>query len=201
MPLALDQLTPKKAAEFWNHGYGGTPGAMVDQLALGGVTPNTNGMLYQCDLTGADGGSAILTLTGTIHDRFAIAPGGTSGPAAQTFDVWVEVEDQDGAFYVLGTVPTIGTPVIAVTTGTLLDGRFADGRFGASNATQQMQAGGKPKILVRTNTSGVLAFSVTRYGIDDNVATSSAAALKLIAHGEWALAPYNRRGLIWSDFD
>ena len=193
MPLNLANVTPVKAAEMFNSGASGAPLEIGDQLILGGLTPNTNGCVYYPTFTLSDGGPGIAEVACVIKDRFNLAPGATSGPAAQQFDVWFEIEKKDGAYYQLGAA---GTPV-----GTILDSTFADGRFGSTlnpNSPNML-----PKIKLRTTTAGAASIKISRFNIGGTAATGTLTAgdLVVIAYGPWSFGGLHRFGCLPVDFD
>lgn len=198
MPLPIDLITPVKAAESFNYGSAG-PLAMADALLpVPGTTPNTNGPVFWPDITSANGADGYATITVTIRDIMKLAPGATGGPAAQTFDCWVELVKNTTAnqFY----FSNVGT-------GTLLDSTYADGRFISSgNPTSTGKT--MPKIKARTSTGGVFTVRLNRATVtaaadaaDTTTADATAGTVGVIVYGDWSFAPIHRFGAYITDFD
>jgi hypothetical protein len=188
----LATVTPAKAAEMFNSGASGAPLEVADNLILGGITPNTNGAVFYHTISEANGGSGYATLTIATKDRMGLAPGATAGPAAQSFDVWVEVEENKTAYYHLFS--TVGG------SGTLLDSTFADGRFGATANLNPPKF--NPKIRVRTHTDGTFTVRLYQYDIAGSVVNSDATIgnVRVIVYGAHSLAPLHRFGAFVTQF-
>lgn len=191
MPLSLATITPVKAAEQFNYSSG-TPQENADQLILGGITPNTNGAVFYHTIAEVNGGSGFATLTVATKDRMGLAPAATAGPAAQQFDVWVEVEEIKTGYYHLFS--TVGG------SGTLLDDTYADGRFGSTANPSTPRA--LPKIKVRTHTDGTFTVRLYQYDAAGVVVNSDATIgnVRVIVYGAHSFAPLHRFGAFVTQF-